>query len=258
MKRKKYVTIILLFLVITLSCFGKNYTAKDINRLKVFAGAGDPIAMNQLGIIYMKGTNFFHKNVKTAVKYYESATELNYYASMSNLGAIYLENKDDIPLNLQYGIKLIEKAVKNGYTPAYVNLGYAYLHAKGVSENHELAKKYYIMAAEAGIPAGQFDLAYFYLEANNTKKALKWFERAVDNYYGPAFGYLALYYFHGFVYKKSLPKAYMYAKFGSLLGSEGPQKTLEKFILPKITPEQKAEGERLLKEYIAKHPINND
>jgi len=131
---------------------------KDTNmeELQKKAEAGDPAALTQLGVAYMKGTG--------------------------------------VEPNPEKGAELYRKAADKGYANAQWNLGFAYVRGAGVAKDYAQAAKFFRMAADLGYAPAEFDLGMMYLQgmgvARSRSQAIDWIVKASEHGYKEADAFL--------------------------------------------------------------------
>jgi len=111
------------------------------------AKAGDPEAMNNLGILYDKGLGV-DRDIETAARLYERAADL-------------------------------------GFPNAQFNLANLYYNGVGIKRDYATAARWYTAAARGGHALAQFYLAEMYESGQGVKKdkleAIGWYAKAADN-----------------------------------------------------------------------------
>lgn len=126
----------------------------DKNLIKK-AIAGDPIAQNNIGVIYQNGEGVT-QNHKKAIGWYRKAAQQDYSLAQYNLGhLLYLLEKEKIFPDYTEPIKWINKAAKQGYAPAQNLLGLFYEEGDGVHKSYKEAFKWYSKAAKQGNKAAK-------------------------------------------------------------------------------------------------------
>jgi len=141
---------------------------------------------------------------------------------------------------------------RQGNSVAQFNLGFMYHEGKGVPQDSKEALKWYRLAADRGDPAAQFNLGVMYDKGDGVpqddKEAIQWYRLAADQ--GTPSAQLNL----GFMYDKGngVPQNYVQAyMWYSLAGASGSAKgpNNRDLIVPKMTPTQIAEAQRLTREW---------
>ncbi len=129
--------------------------AKSI--LLPLAEAGDPRAMNRIGLMHDFGKGF-PKAPATACDWYEKAAELNYRNSQSNLGVCFDEGIGR-PRDAEKAIYWLTKAAEQNYTDAQVVL-IRLLHQRDPRKAREWGQQ----AANAGSVPGRLLMEDYGLE----------------------------------------------------------------------------------------------
>jgi TPR repeat protein len=124
-----------------------NY-AKALAEFEKLAADGDPLAMNNAGLMYNHGQGTAVDNTK-AKAWYEKAAKLGNPSAMNNLGVMY-EKGEGIPKNEAEAAKWYQKASFWGLRDAMYNLGELYREGRGVSRDPVEAYYYYTLAAIRG------------------------------------------------------------------------------------------------------------
>jgi len=151
---------------------------------------------------------------------------------------------------------LLKRALK-GDSLSQVQLGEIYKNGRGVPKDGAEAVKWYRKAADQGNAFGQAALGYMYAIGFGVPKdeaeAVKWFHKSADQGDAGGQAFLAMMYSNGFGVLKDETEAY---KWCLLAGAQGHEVARE-LIAPlekKLTPDQRAEGQRLAREFVPKKP----
>ena len=195
-------------------------TIKSIEWFRKAAEGGRASAMASLGWFYEAGKGV-EKNLTKAVEWYRKAAEAGDVVGMSNLGYSYA-NAQGVDRDYDEAIKWYRKAADKGYASAMNNVGFCYSHGRGVPQDHAEAAKWFEKAANANSPVAMNNLAdcyarghgvpsdaaaaarwYFrageyYLAANETKRAIEYFELAAKKDHIPAMTLLGRSYQKGY------------------------------------------------------------
>ena len=75
--------------------------------------------------------------------------------------------------NTEEGVRWLERAAKSGVVPANFRLGGIYEKGLGVKKNLNLARRYYIAAAERGHAKSMYNLAVLHAEGIDGKPDYK-------------------------------------------------------------------------------------
>lgn len=142
---------------------------KKIEELKISAGKGSAKAMNELGIMYEKGSVTLVPNMKKAFRYYIDAWEQGCLAAAYNLGDVYERCASDLTLVREYGFSP-ERAAASDYK----------------LELTEQAMRYYEAAAGEGYAPALYKLGNKKEEERQLEQAYTYYEQAAEQKYLPA------------------------------------------------------------------------
>lgn len=198
----KYIKFFLIVLYIFFNCgvtyasidftFPENFTKEDYDLFIKLAKENDPIAINNLGVMYEKGF-YVEKNPIKAKELYERSANQGYDIAMNNLGYLYL-NGIGTNKNLSKAIELFERASGLGNAVAQANLGICYAGGIGVNKDYIIAKFWLNKSAEQGyVPAQEIlnKLNSQYTKSNNLTNKVT--QRAVTGFLkGLSLGIIAL------------------------------------------------------------------
>lgn len=162
-----------------------NLTSQDINLafnyLKKAESLGNIASLNTLGLFYLN----IKKEPKTAIKYFEKATQYNYVYAFNNLGKIS-ENKKDYTKAFDYYLK----SANLNESWACNKIGEMYRLGIGTKKDPKKAFDYYKKSIDVPISIinyyAKYNLAkYFYLNGNyeanaetNKTKAIEYLQDA--------------------------------------------------------------------------------
>jgi TPR repeat protein len=124
-----------------------NY-AKALAEFEKLAADGDPLAMNNAGLMYNHGQGTAVDNAKAKV-WYEKAAKLGNPAAMNNLGVMY-EKGEGVSKDDKEAAKWYQKASVWGLRDALYNLGELYREGRGVARDPVEAYYFYTLAAVRG------------------------------------------------------------------------------------------------------------
>ena len=118
------------------------------------------------------------------------------------------------------------------------------------------AVKWYRKAAEQGITSAQFTLGLCYGNGQgcvkNEAEAVKWYRKAAEQGFGLAQYNLGIYYQNGEGVVKNEIEGYKWALLAAAQGIEIAKKSVS-FVESRLSPAQRAEGQRLAQEWEARH-----
>jgi TPR repeat protein len=196
---------------------GTDPDAKEAARLYATAAEqGHPRAMNNLGLLHVRGDGLPQDYTRAAALFAQAA-ELGLKEAMTNLGVLY-ENGFGVPQSDDIAADLYRRGGRSGGSPSDVDLMYDTRLAPPPQD--EQGMRLLAIAAEAGDPVAQFQLAWLLLspEANQPRRAATLMERAAKNGHGPSMANLGILYFQG----RGVPQDYVLAQMWLLLaGSTG-------------------------------------
>ena len=130
-----------------------------------------------LGNAYRNGRYGLVKSDKKAAKIYRRAVELGNVEAMRHLGTLHVTGRG-VKLDKKKAERLVRMAADRGDAGAQSNLGLLLCS----EEKFEEAFRYYALAADQGLTAGETNLGCCYADGNGTEvdlgKARYWFARA--------------------------------------------------------------------------------
>ena len=132
------------------------------------ATAGDPEAMNNIGVLYNKGLGVEQDN-KQAAAWYEKAAQLGYVNAQFNLANLYYSGRG-VDHDLKQAARWYRAAADGGHKMAQYYLAPMYDDGDGVPEDHTEALKWYVKAADAGLGDAQYEIARMLLTGDGLKK----------------------------------------------------------------------------------------
>lgn len=135
------------------------------------AEAGDPQAMNNLGVLYDKGLGV-EPDVGRALHWYAKSAEAGHPSGMCNFGRM-LEQGRGIPPDVVEAARWFDLAARKGQPEAQYNLGMLYEQGHGVGKDDAAAAAWYSRAAAADQPDALARLGHFYREGRVVKKNLE-------------------------------------------------------------------------------------
>jgi TPR repeat protein len=190
------------------------------------AAQGNAKAMYNLGFMYHRGQGVA-KDEKAARDWFQKAADLGLQAAQLQVGLAYYNGSMVVNQDYAAAAKWLKLAAAQNDAPkqtamAANALGSLYEHGWGVSVDGPEAEKWYGQAADLGDVHGRSNLGRIYNE--------------------------------GMVVKKDPVKAYMWTKLAASQGEPLATHLYSEAMAAKaFTPDQIAEGDRLLADYQAKH-----
>jgi TPR repeat protein len=132
------------------------------------AGAGDPYAMNRVGLMYDRGEHV-DQDFGQAFEWYLKAAEAGLPSAQSNVGSMYSAG-DGVRQDYAEAVRWFRQAAENGYGYAMYSLGDMYLGGTGVAKDAEEAAAWYQKASDAGDANGHWALSLRYLYGDGVGK----------------------------------------------------------------------------------------
>jgi TPR repeat protein len=217
---------------------------------KVKAGKGDATAQRRLGNCYYNGKGVA-VDYAEAAKWFRKAADQGNAKAQSNLGLCYATGKG-APQDYTEAVKWFRKAADQGNANGQYLLAIGYYNGLGVPQDYEEAVKWYLKAADQGHALAQSFLGGCYAKgqgvATNYVEADKWFRRAADQGNAIAQSILAASYADGKGVETNAVEAYKWDNLASAQGNGFAKKDLS-ILEKKMTPEQIADGQRLVREF---------
>jgi hypothetical protein len=200
-----------------------------------------------------------------AMKWYRKAADQGYAEAQEHIGFMYAHG-DAVKRDYVEAMKWFRKAADQGDAGAQVEIGVLFEGGKGVKTDNAEAEKWYRKAADQGDMSAQYNLGTL-LEygrpglKRDGAEAFKWLRKAADQGEPNAQKTLGGLYEHGATdsengngsgVKQDYVQAYMWYTLGcscvKYIG-KSPAETLAE----KMTPDQIAEAQRLIKEWRKTH-----
>lgn len=149
----------------------------------------------------------------------------------------------------------IKKKAEEGFAKPQYALGTMYYRGENVKQDYEKAFKWFSKAAEQGETNAQCHLGDMYYNGKyvqqDSKEAVKWYTIAAEKDNLAAQIELCLKCVYGEGVAKNRVETYKWCKLANshhLIRSDDAEKTLG-LVVQQMTPEQIADGERLVKEF---------
>lgn len=194
----------------------------------------------------------------TALRDFRSLADRGHAVAQYNLGRMYYDGRG-VPQNFAEALRSFQLAAAQGHAGAENSLGALYLAGEGVDQNTAEALRWYRLAAEQGYAIAQHDLGSLYITGRympqNLAEAANWFRRAADQGYANSMLGLAALFEDG----NGVPQDYVLAYIWYNLAikylppaATDLRKQVANFrnrLTTKMTPEQIADGQRLVREW---------
>ena len=183
--------------------------------LKAKSENGDVEAQFQLGVMYVRGQGVTRDDVE-AVRWYRKAAEQGHAGAQYLIGLAYYNGAGGVTKDDVEAVKWYRKAAEQGNVLAQTQLAGCYINGRGVTKDDVEAVKWFRKAAEQGEVAAQIQLAGCYFNGRGVTK-----DEAVS---------------------------YKWYLLASAKGSE-IAKSFVTNIEELLTPDQRAEGQRMAREF---------
>jgi TPR repeat protein len=131
--------------------------AKALPHLQKAADAGDPIAMNNLGLLYENGQGIAQDYGK-AREWYQKAADAGNADAMVGLGVLY-QSGQGVAQDYVEAREWYQKAADAGNAHGMNKLGLLYENGQGVTQDYGKAREWYQKAADVGDPIAMDNLA---------------------------------------------------------------------------------------------------
>jgi len=201
----------------------------------------DPILLslsesnNSKALYFLANMNLFGygapKNTQKGMEYMLRSAELHNLKAQMYLGAYYLHNKKD----LKEALLWLKKAAGKGNSKAQLFTSLCYLNGFGVTKNIDTARRYFIKAAQNGVPMAQFELAKMFLKSRHSldkKMGRIWILKAAKNNYSDAALTYGLMLYHGNNIKKNRADGIAWIEHAISLGNKNAEKALNSLQSP--------------------------
>lgn len=127
----------------------------SLKYFKMAADKGDPNSANSYAFLLQKGQRGIeNRDINEIIKYFKIAVDAKHTVAMNNLGILYLKGDplSGLKPKPDEAMKLFKMAADNGNPAGYLNIGFMYEKGAGRKKDIAEAKKYYQLAAEKGEP----------------------------------------------------------------------------------------------------------
>ena len=144
MKKYSYLIVIFLFFFNTIA------KADYLSSLTEEADNGDIISQNNLGHLYLEGSNEYEikKDIDKAKYYLSKAASQGQVNAMTTVGWTYFTGNHGATQNNEEAIYWNQKASDAGFTVASYNIGFFYYFGlAGLEQDLIMAKKYWLLSA---------------------------------------------------------------------------------------------------------------
>ena len=138
------------FIVIFLFFFNTIAKADYLSSLTEEADNGDIISQNNLGHLYLYGSNEYEikKDLDKAIYYLSKAASQGQVNAMTTVGWVYFTGEHGAPQDNDEAIYWNQKASDAGFTVASYNIGFFYYSGlAGLEQDLIMARKYWLLSA---------------------------------------------------------------------------------------------------------------
>jgi len=236
-----------------------NTAATDPIRLRLAADQGDAGAQTNLGIMYASG-NGVPQDDAEAVRLYRLAADQGNPLAQANLGYMY-DTGRGVPQDAAEALRLYRLAADQGYANAQSNLGVKYADGDGVPQSDTEAVRWYRLAAEQGDADAQYNLGYMYGTGRGVPQddvqAVRWYRLAADQGNAVAQRNLGNTYNNGRGVPQDAVQAYKWYSLAAARSTGTARDDAARSrdqIANRLTPDQRAEAQRLAREWDEAHP----
>jgi TPR repeat protein len=119
-----------------------------LEQFRALAAAGDPSAMNNVGMMYALGQGV-PQDYKAAADWYMRSAQKGHLGAINNLGVMF-ELGQGVAKDYAQAAKWYDLAARYGFSDAQYNLAALYAAGKGVEKDHVEAYMWYSLAAGQG------------------------------------------------------------------------------------------------------------
>jgi TPR repeat protein len=120
------------------------------------ADQGDPEAMTNLGLLYLKGLGT-KQDMGKAAELYERAAQLGFVIAQFNLANLYYGGQG-VSRDLKQAARWYTAAAQGGHAKAQFYLAQMYMDGEGVEENKETGLSWFQKASDLGLPEAEHEL----------------------------------------------------------------------------------------------------
>jgi TPR repeat protein len=235
----------ILIIILLLLC-SPVLAAVSIEQLTQMAQSGNHKAQNDLGMAYYEG-QLVQQNYQKAFYWLNQAASQGDMIAAGNLGLFYENGYNVVSVDYPKAIELFEKGAAAGNIAAMSNLGVMYQNGLGVEKDPNKAYQLFTQAANLGSPLAMYNLGGYFFKQQDANASYKWFKLSADSNYPAGMRQVGFFKEFGVGTNLSYPDAYMWFNLALAHGDKLSQSALNQ-LLPKMTPDQIAEGKKLLAE----------
>ncbi len=192
----------------------------------------------------------------SAVEDIKLAAKRGNVAAQYSLGHSY-SNGTNVTQDYDLALKWYQKAAEKGHALAQSNLGMMYANGKGVSQDYNEAVRWFLLSAQQGSAHGQNNVGTMYYRGNgvpqNYNEALKWYHQAAVQGHDAALYGLGDIYAGGDGVVRDPLMAHMYFNLAAAKGFETASSKRNK-IAQELTVDQLAKAQQIATDWMETHP----
>ena len=177
-------------------------------------GPADANGQCEVGLKYSQGEGV-PQNYAKAMKWFRKAADQGHAEAQFKLGNMYYLSQGT-PLDYVEAAKWLQKAADQGHAAAAYNMGALYDKGQGVPQDYGKAAEYYRKAADNRVPEALFNLGTMYALGQGVAQDYE--------------------------------QAYLWLSMATAAGLSSGDAERDKNVVPKMTPEQIAEAQKLVEE----------
>lgn len=204
----------------------KQNTASALEYYELAGLNGEDGAYNTLGYIYFYGEEDIEEDLSKAVFFYEKAAQAGNSDALTNLGKCYTFG-NGVSKNHTKAFQYFKEATSHKFHGAYFYLGKAYLYGQGTPKDIEKAV-YWLWKSikNSGNPQAflEYGLCFYngWGRRKSPKRAVYYFQQAIDYEVEDAFYYLGKCYVDGIGIQQDKTKGLILLKKAKKLGVQLP------------------------------------
>ena len=218
------------------------------------AEQGNADAQYKLGVCYAFGQGVA-KDEAEAVKWYRKAAEQGDAEAQATLGKSYIFGTG-VKKNAKEVVKWCRKAAEQGNAEGQLRLAYCYAVGLGLKINEAEAVNWFRKSAEQGNAPAQNNLGVCYElgkgVVKNEAEAVKWYRKGAEQGNADAQNNLGNSYINGEGVVKNDVEGYKWCLLAAAQGHDLGKGNVS-FAERRLSPAQRAEGQRLAQEWEARH-----
>ena len=226
--------------------------AKAASWFRLAARQGYSLAQYNLGLLYANGQGVPQDYAKAA-HWYRLAARQGYSLAQKSLGLLYY-NGQGVPKDYEKALHWWRLAARQGNAKAQANLGILYYNGQGVTQDYAKAAHWDRLATKQGYAPAQFDLGVLYANGQGVPqdfgKAASWYRLAANQGLAQAQFNLGILYAKGQGVPQNYSRAYKWLTLAKAAGETSASRLLD-LLMPRMTQDQVAEGQRLAEEWTA-------